>query len=878
MSFSNDELNLFSNLRAVLKKLRENGGQMPLEQLKAAFESARPQARTEFDQILARLQIGVQINDGIARLIESRGNERQSGSRGSQYTPEEARLVVATYPQVHDEIHERSAGVIALAAMLYRPIRSVENQLLGCRGLERGEYGRNKVAEALKAAWLARSEAQNSSRQSSTAAFNPEPCNKKNLYPAGLLRWAGHRDGGVRKPFRKDSGRPTGMRITTPLVSKLQTWVKNILNDPLSTPRTLLLVGGPGNGKTDAIETCIEFLDAELKANGKLVEAFAAKFDLPEGQLPPRKVVIETASIGIAAQKEFGNSITLVQDATEGDPAQHKPAEQLLLEELIYRSNPRTPGIYLCCVNRGILAHAATLAQETILDENGADLLNQITAAVTSGPTSPQCWPLKGFEHLAVWPMDVESLVDSSIADVGNTVAHQILAVALDKSRWSPICESAARCPFCQNREILSQVGAVDALVKLLRYYELASGKRWTFRDLFSLVPYLLVGDYSELEIRGRQVTPCEWSAHQIHLVRNSQSNDPSKYRAPYLLISRLYHHRLFPRWPELDRGSNRKAKTILQGSQFNTGLDIARDFFRYLSHTASQSGENSGEILNRVRGSLGEQLDPAVAPGNTILFFKGDQAFSTDQIEEHFSLSVREGLSLVSHQLETLERDLLNQLAEADEALVEENFQQTKSHLAKALQMSIRQFCARLVKRSLGGRRAVCRDTHHFEKYEKALHDPKELLDIRRHLKKLLHDDKNQFRASLVTTFGQPIAQRSRDVVLLTPTVSVRELVPNETNGRPTEPLPYLKVDIHIVPLTFPLFKALREVVAGLHDASLPSEIFALLNGIKSLVSGHLVRNADILDEESRIEIGNSSQCIEISGNDFHVIKSSRQ
>ena len=66
MSFSNDELNLFSDLRAGLKKLRENGGQMPLEQLKAAFESARPQARTEFDQILARLQIGVQINDGIA--------------------------------------------------------------------------------------------------------------------------------------------------------------------------------------------------------------------------------------------------------------------------------------------------------------------------------------------------------------------------------------------------------------------------------------------------------------------------------------------------------------------------------------------------------------------------------------------------------------------------------------------------------------------------------------------------------------------------------------------------------------------------------------------------------------------------------------------
>lgn len=707
----------------------------------------------------------------------------------------------------------------------------------------------------------------------------PEPINPQPLYPAGLLRWAGHRDGGVRKPFRSDSGRPTGGRITTPLVAKLQAWVADLTANGASTaPRTVLLVGGPGNGKTDAIETCIEFLDAGLQANGNLVRAFAARFDVPEGQLPPRKVVVEISTLGISVPAHLDQSITLVQDATEGDPAQNRPAEELLLEELSDRLDPECPSIYLCCVNRGILAHAATLAQETVRPDSSAELLNQITAAVTSGPTSPRCWPLSGFEHFAVWPMDVESLVDSSITGAGQTVAHQILAAALDESRWGPACEAATRCPFCQNRELLSRGGAVDALVKLLRYYELASGKRWTFRDLFSLVPYLLVGDYSELEVRGRQVSPCEWSAYQVKLARSAQSNDPAKFRAPYLLVSRLYHHRLFPRWPGLDRGANRKAKGILKGDSFALGLEGARDFFRYLSHAASQAGESSGEILSRVRGSLGDLLDPALAPGDTVLFVRGDQEYTTDQVEERFSLSVREGLSLVSSQLETLERDLLGQLAEADEALVEENFPRTKSHLAKTLQTSLRQFCARLVKRSIGGRRAVCRDAHYFEGYEKALHDSRELLDVRRQLKKLLHDDRNQFRASLVTTFGQPIAQRSRDIVLLTPVVTVRELGPLEASGRPSEPIPYLKVDCHVAPLTFSLFKALQEVVAGLHDASLPTEIFALLNGIKSLVSGHLVRNAEVLEEESKIELGNSGQCVEISGEDFHVMETERQ
>jgi hypothetical protein len=702
----------------------------------------------------------------------------------------------------------------------------------------------------------------------------PEPTDPQTLYPAGLLRWAGHRDGGVRKPFRSDSGRPTGSRITTPLVARLQSWVTDLLANTATTPRTVLLVGGPGNGKTDAIETCIEFLDAGLKADGNLVRAFAESFDVPEGQLPPRKVVVELTKLGINLPAHLHQSITLVQDATEGDPAQDRPAEHLLLEELGDRLDSQRSGIYLCCVNRGILAHAATVAQESIREDNAAELLNKITAAVTSGPTSPRCWPLAGFEHFAVWPMDVESLVDETIAEDGQTVAHQIFAAALDQTKWNPACEAGTRCPFCQNRELLSHPDAVTALVKLLRYYELASGKRWTFRDLFSLIPHLLVGDYSELEVRGRQVTPCEWSAYQNQLIRASQTSDPSKYRAPYLLVSRLYHHRLFPRWPGLDRGQNRKAKSALHVDSFTPGLERARDFFRYLSHAANQSGDNSGEIVGRVRGSLGELLDPALAPGDRTLFSRGDQDITIDQVEERFSLSVREGLSFVSNRLEQLERDLLAQLAEADESLVEENFPRIKAHHAKLLQNSLRQFCARLVKRSIGVKKAVCRDSDYFQSYERALRDSRELSDVRRQLKKLLHDDRNQFRASLVTTFGQPVAQRSRDIVLLTPAVSVREMHPTETSGRPAEPIPYLRVDSHVVPLTFSLFKALREVVAGLHDASLPAEIFALLNGIKSLVSGHLVRNASILDEESRIELGNSGQFVEISRESFHFVE----
>ena len=209
-------------------------------------------------------------------------------------------------------------------------------------------------------------------------ALEPIPA----LYPAGLLRWAGHRGGGVRKPFRPDSGRPTGGRITTPLVTKLQSWATDLVSDIGSTPRTILLVGGPGNGKTDAVETCVEFLDKAMQAEGRLVRAFATQFDVPEGQLPPRKVLVDLSALGISVPSHLQESITLVQDATEGDPSQGQPAEQLLLEELSDRLDPDRSGIYLCCVNRGILAHAATLAQETPRANDAAALLNKVTAAV----------------------------------------------------------------------------------------------------------------------------------------------------------------------------------------------------------------------------------------------------------------------------------------------------------------------------------------------------------------------------------------------------------------------------------------------------------------------------------------------------------------
>ncbi|RDH85971.1 MAG: hypothetical protein DIZ80_00400 [endosymbiont of Galathealinum brachiosum] len=701
--------------------------------------------------------------------------------------------------------------------------------------------------------------------------INDELSTEERLYPEGLARWAGHRDGGVRRPFVLDSGRPTGDQIETPLVTRLHDWVSSLVAGE-DVPRVLLLVGGPGNGKTDAVEGCIEFFDTAMKANGKLLETFASKYDVSDGELPPRKAVVDLSSVSNSLPSHLQTTISLVQDATEGDSSKNETPEELLLNELDTLLNPDHTGIYLCCVNRGILARTAEIAHEKGVHSDVSALLTVITKGVTSRPKSPSCWPLEGYSDIALWPMDVESLVDKNINEGKWSVAHQIFEVALDDEKWKKPCALNTRCPFCQNRKLLSQGKALDSLVDILHYYELTSGKRWTFRDLFSLVPYLLVGDHSELEIKGKRLSPCEWAAEQYRLSTEGRSGSVERDRAPYLLMSRLYHHRLFPKWPDFIRGEHREAKKVLLKNRDNDeGLAAAMGLFRFTAKAKELTALSSGDVPVRVRNYVGPELDPALVTGDEILFTRSNVDTTVSDIEDMFSLSIKNGIELVGSQLETLELDVLKQLLKADESLVEDKFPRNRTKQARLLQSTLRQFSSRLTKRSLGTKRGVCKNIDTFRKYLDATRNPDVLNDVRKGLRNLLHDSNNKFRAGLATTFGQPVAHRSKDVVLLIQfPITVSIATSDSSFGRPKDYLPYLLVEKHYVALTFDLFRALNEVNEGLHEASLPSEIYSLLDRVKSLVSGRVVRDKKILLEDPEIRLGSSTDVIEYVNGQF--------
>ena len=692
------------------------------------------------------------------------------------------------------------------------------------------------------------------------------------LYPEGLINWMGNREGGVRIPFQQSSGRPSGDQIETPLVKKLKRWAASISKGE-DVPKNVILVGGPGNGKTDTVEGCIECLDAELGAEGKLLKAFAKQFKTAGNDLAPRRVDVKLKEIGLKKTPANVESIILVQDATANDPVEGKSAAELLSTEFNDIVDG-TKNIYLCCVNRGILSQTVALSAEN--NKQAKELSSQITRAVTSSAEPPSCWPLDGYPEVAVWPMDVESLVYSGPSGQ-NTVAHQIINAAVDEDKWPDTCPAGNRCPFCQNRKLLGKKQNQDGLISILHYYELASGKRWTFRDLFSLIPYLIVGDLNEFEIKEKKFSPCEWSAQQQKIAKEGPSGSPERALAPFILASRLYYHRLFPVWPKFTTGDHRKARhELLKAGQTDDGLKAGSDIFRFFGKTHQLSRISGSEIAERICESVCPTMDPGNLTGQDELLEKNNTPITVSDIEREFSLSVKDGLDVVTSQIEPLERDVLKLVASADDSLTEDKFPRNHSRKCRLLQTTLRQFSSRFIKRSIGTRKGLCCDSTNFREYiKKVIHGNEDLNEVRRALKSLIHES-NSFKANLATTFGQPMAERSREVSLVVETTINPKSCFSQLSSevRPRESVSYLKIEGQYVPVTFQLFKALQDIKDGLLQASLPNEIFSMLDLIKSLVSGKVVRDPVFLQEDPQINVGRGKEKISYSNGKFYFGK----
>jgi len=677
------------------------------------------------------------------------------------------------------------------------------------------------------------------------------------IFPKDLLGWAGHHSGGVKRLFDPTSGRPGKELLRTRLISRLESWADEVASGAPGTPRILLLVGGPGNGKTEAIEHTIQCLDKGLAAGGKLLERLAASFHPPAGQAVARVVNVD---VGRIASVPRPMELSIVQDASATAGQEGHSARELLVEELLSLLGNPGGRYYLCCVNRGVLDDALIHALDHSLDA-ARDLLEAITRAVSLSSTAPSCWPLDGFPEIAVWPMDAESLLVSP-GDEQPSPASTLLAYATSPAHWPGPgeCPAGEDCPFCHSQALLAREENRVALLQILRWYELASGKRWSFRDLFSLVSYLLAGNQSSGQ--DQQGDPCQWAAYLIEQDKaGEQARNPRRQQlsAAFHLVMSSYQHALFHRWdPEA-------ASTLRQGiKELGLGKDTseARILLGLQHFLQERKDSYLPATIASLLESLVDLLDPAMASPDIEVAVSGRSKVLLGELDTRFSRSIAGGIDFVRKYqvLAKIELDLLRKLAKADN-LLSSPVRRRNPAAASRLQRILRDFACRLVRRSICTRSAVVADVQVLEAFQQVAEDDdkgQRLFEVAKQVKNLLNNGQD-FEVSLTTTFGQPLPPQRRQAILVVPVRQVRmRRLP--TAGRPRSPICFLEVgsgqSLQPIALTYELFKAVKELEHGLSPASLPRTVVALLDTTKARLSGPIVRDPDVLTD-ARIRIG---------------------
>jgi hypothetical protein len=677
----------------------------------------------------------------------------------------------------------------------------------------------------------------------------------RNAHVLDLLSWHGHDKGGVRVPFGK-FGEPLGRVIETTLRGKLVDAASRIAGGEPS-PRWILLVGGPGNGKSQMVEEFVRVLGEGLKCRDELVDIVASSFR----RTPiPRKVEVSAAiygsRLGAAFSHRVGNLI-IIQDASASDDSSKDAAEALAEDLLRLLTDPRQPNepipVLLCCANRGLLAR--TLMAAVDIGTEVVDLMEAVIRASGLGEEAlqkdrPKCWPVeaptfaKSFPELsdaiACWPLDMESLLLGY--DKMQTAAETIFAEAVDPRRWEAKgcdeCTSKPRCPFFQNASWLRDKARRGALMRVIRREELAIGQKWNFRSLFSLTAELVVGEWEDFGgASGASNHPCDW----VHTsLTDVDASDPNvSIPAAFRLALRLYPHALFvgtlpvPGLTVTEITASLPAAAVVTRFAATRGVTEAKPIRRTLYSDivpsvdlARWSPEDDRDLL----ADLEDSYSQSVALGN--------ERWPSEGPPTAVEGSLFAWLRMAEEECDPL-------LMGRDSA---------KAYLAVRF---LRQVAATLAKRSVGVRLGKHANERYLGAYEATIRD----LDLLGELQSLLRDllSGAKFRFNALASFGQPQADNGSLVVLESDSMPIRPITPapSPTAELPAHDFPAISVAGHPVPLTFDLFTALQLKRDGCSSGSLPASVRASLDRIRQLHAGQICRaEVEFLERNAHFDI----------------------
>lgn len=630
-----------------------------------------------------------------------------------------------------------------------------------------------------------------------------------------IQSWRSESSGGVRKPFSKKAGKPLGHDpIMTNVLGKIRELIRG---DEL--PSSIVLVGGAGNGKTDALEFIVSELDQRYECGGRLIEAVEDEFSSP-GRT---RTVDLTSWTSIPYDK-----VVLVQDASERDRDTDSAEESLLRDAGDFWGDRQI--LYLLCINRGKLEQAKRVAKREGVDSQELRVMSSIIAAIDplSAVKQVSCWPLKGTSHY-IWPMDVDSLFKGR-SDGKDTVANQVLTrcVQYERDGDLELGVGSDLSLSLWNVSELNRAGRIDALVKFFSYVELENGFRFTFRDVLALVPHLV------LPFRTEHEALIEGETEQlVSHIRNLQE---------------AYYSKLFnaqPRFLGWDRLSREQLPQLQVFKAFLTAI---------FDHPRSQSS-----VARNLEKREFASLDP--------LYLKSEVQLTEDltvrSVDRAFSSSVSQGVELCREYLTELDLRVLDALIGMEVGLTKlaDSTPKLTVFIESCVQY-VRRYCCLMVKRSLGVRRGVFGDEQYFSEYFNCLvAEAAAKRFVKRAFKSSVLHSGEKLRISFLANIGQDPAIIEDDVFMEVPVrgneYEVRSI--NEEKGSiPSWDLIWLQIRGDVfVPVSFELFRSFKMIGENkLHRGVLSFEVLAGIDAIRGQLMGPEYRQLWALDTDGGMHL----------------------
>jgi hypothetical protein len=357
----------------------------------------------------------------------------------------------------------------------------------------------------------------------------------RNPFAESLLNYSADRDDCIGRPDRW--GTPPPLMVDgTQLHLEMSELADELWAGP-SRPVWYFLVGGPGNGKSEAVGALVRQFDDLRKKAGS-------------GPTLEKAVVSGSGRIKYAyhCEPKPGTSLVLIQDISVPKAAGSRPEVDLLqeLNQALASGNNA-----VVCANRGMLLRAVRAARARPEFSHLVSELEKIDKnSQESSTQSVSRWTFKSGSHEAdirVWPLDHESVMLSDGADGWSnptgSLLDQIVAKATGAANWETgacaRCAMRSVCPFLNDALWLRDPARRRGFLRTLRHAEALSGQRIVLREALGMLAMVLVGTPSDFVVGQKGEHPCDW-------VHKHGAPPPGKEIPPLAGVLELLSHRIY--------------------------------------------------------------------------------------------------------------------------------------------------------------------------------------------------------------------------------------------------------------------------------------------------------------------------------------------